>query len=372
MKNLLLITGAGASHDVVDFNAVDVDLICRPPLTRHLFRPPFEYVIKDGETAVVQSKYIDTCLERHPIAQAVGIGLTTNIHRDDSQDAGMEKILLNIKNHPKKLTRRKFWTVPIYLYDLFTYLSKNYIRCITRAPVATNYTWLIDAINNSEYEQLIWLNLNYDLFADFAIKSAANTNLDNFEKYMRLQTPDGLKIKYTKPHGSIDWYKTINVNGLGVNSLSQDALSTNESMIPDDLEKRLSTQTLTHQEVVNNKLNSNLCYPAITAPLGQYNYVIKDHITQIIKDLKTTTDILCVGFSALDEDILDLMKEHIPSVDKLLLVNNDVSSGELAYERIKKHVKTFKAVKSMSLFNGGFSGFVKNGLKQWLKNEYEG
>jgi hypothetical protein len=368
MNSLLLITGAGASFDVVNRSLIPTNTEFRPPLTRDLFYPSPRYIRDFKLEERLESNYVNLCLENHPIAAKIGLDYKIRVVKG-KETKGLEDFLHNLKNDKKILKRNQFWSVPPYLYDLFANISRKYIPTKRQHPIATNYKLLIEAINDSIYSQLIWLNLNYDVLADVALKSSVTKSLDNLANYLKLETQDGLKIMYTKPHGSIDWFKKIDYSGLS-RKITCDYISRNPIGMPIDFENRLSKELFTEAERDNlmRVEPDSRWYPAITAPLGKYEFVCAQHKVEIANKLKNTSSILCIGFSALDRDILDLIRDNIVQIDKLKIVNgNSSAAGNEAYDLIKEYCKEkLNVAKGDSVFNGGFSDFIATGMEGWL------
>ena len=362
MNNLLLITGAGASHDIFDVNRVSFSTRnYQPPLTKDLF------LFGGG----ISSLYSAQCQKGHPMASQVGHDFY-NSFGENSEASNLETFLMKIKNSKSKVVQKKFWAIPLYFFDLFEGIGRHYTS--TNTPgIPSNYESLLASISESDYDQVIWLNLNYDLLADFVIKSTAPSNqLEDFNNYMDLVIPGkkSIKLKYTKPHGSIDWFKLI--KDPQANSRVIDLEEIKIGKVPDDLENLIS------EEVIKAHVNSDGAivgrsrnwYPAITAPIGKYKFVYQVHIDEIIPHLKETYTILCIGFSALDSDILDLIDKNIPEIKKMKIVNGNGEFSGQAYDRIYAHCNRKKiSRKDSSLFTGTFSQFMQDKVNQWLSEK---
>ncbi len=351
MKNLLLITGAGASHGVTD--TPEANLKFKPPLTKHLFNSNF---------ASKENHYIADCLKNNPLAHQAGDVFRNRLN--SGQEDSLEGYLTKLKNSKELPRLRQYWAIPIYLYELFNSVSYSYLP--TSYGLPSNYKELIDAINGSKYDQLIWLNLNYDLLADQAIRISIKNKLTNFklEDYTQLETEDGkLKIKYTKPHGSVDWFYKILIPGVDWQQIKI-GLET----IPVDFPNKLSEEICMGYGLPSGVFPQQY-YPALTAPIGKdYGFIYDKHIQDIIPDLKNTQDVLCIGFSAFDEDILKLIK-NVPQIVKLKIVNEDRKSGREAFGRIQAYHQDIWASVESAEFDGGFSQFIGKELQRWLSRD---
>jgi len=345
-ENLLIITGAGASHDVADPREINVHSDFMPPLTSYLFT--------GGGGQLIES--VNKFLITNPIAAQVG-----KDWRRSKQP--LEEYLSNLKNSKSLMLRKRYWAVPIYLHELFITISNTYINSDS-SGLPSNYASLITAIaKNGNYGQIIWLNLNYDILADYAIKQATNNELRTFADYMNLETPDKIKIKYTKPHGSVDWFRPYKQGEISWGQIKQTKIS-------DNFENALSTEIYTIQFARENSFMpiENHLYPAILAPLGKYDYVYRNHIESIISDLEKiqSLSLLCIGFSALDQDILDLIKNHVRFVKKLKIVNGSPEQGRKAHLNIVRYCERIQIDPERAVFNGGFTTFINEGIDEWL------
>jgi len=167
------------------------------------------------------------------------------------------------------------------------------------------------------------------------------------------------KISYIKPHGSVDWFKLIEG---GPNDL--DILR--GGTLPLGFEQKLQNAEIALEQHTSDHMTRNgktvFKYPAITAPIGQYEPICLKHIEEIKPVLQKTEAILSIGFSALDNDILDLLNENILSVKKLIIVNGDGEEGVRAYRKIASTLKNkLKVTLKDAVFPGGFTHFIGEG-----------
>jgi len=358
MKNLLIITGAGASYDAADPAFYNVEIERRPPLTDQLFQ--VGNLKQPG--AANNNPLVVEYLISNPNAARIGSERPTA--------KSLESYLSELRSHKSKEVRKRYWAVPIYLHDLFLAVSNGYIK--SKAPgVPSNYTALISAILNSNYEQIIWINLNYDLLADYAIKDSWKNDFKTLDDYMNIKTKeDGLEIKYTKPHGSVDWFYSKN------NPMTWDQIRHGKVAIDDNFEESLSKEVYTHYYITEELKYSDdkkklHAYPAILAPLGKYSYVCNKHIETIIPILKDTASVLCIGFSALDGDVLELIEKHMPKIEKIKMVNKDINQSRDAYQRVKsyyeKNGKKINLIDSYVTCARTFTSFIRSGeVHDWL------
>ena len=360
MDNLLIITGAGASYDVVQLPNSLVDVRFRPPLTKDLFRDDLHCT--------------SSCLINNPVANNIGYELKLKLN-SASPEESLESSLLKIKNSELPTIKNKFWSIPLYLHNLFKEISDNFLRTANGSS-PSNYKVLIDAIIKSKYQNIIWINLNYDLLADRVLALTTMSELTSLEDYMNLKTLEGKKIKYTKPHGSVDWYRLTGNSNTDHSNDWENIMSGKAPL--EDFENKLSGEIFTLQTakeriIDHEKRNKskpkmilkNSFYPAISVPLGEYKYTYQEHIDAIIPDLKNTESVLCIGFSALDSDILYLIKDNIPKVRKLGIVSENTENGMKTFNRIITKCSNIR-VEGEKVFNQGFSKFLEKDIYSWL------
>ncbi len=358
-KKILLITGAGASFDCIDVarTGLPIDNRYQPPLTTNLFQPPITITgVPNGEGEVIQS-----ILAKHTVAAKVGykLGMT------DQSEIGLEKRLNSIKCSQKLTIANQFWSVPLYLRELFKEISDKYLG--SKKGIATNYSLLLDALIENNYTQLVWLNLNYDLFGDRAIVGVTGgLNFKNMSDYLNRKTIDGMSIKYTKPHGSINWVRQIKDTQLQVSHIKEQEISTN-------IADAIGEDVFLDFEANHRKIHEVSRYPAITAPTGHYDkFVFEDHRAQLSSAIKDIHKVLMIGFNALDQDILNFIKANLNLINDLKIVNGDFDSGRRSFQYLLNSgipiTQVIKIDPNDSIYDGGFSKFVNEGMNLWLRS----
>ncbi len=115
MDNLLIITGAGASHDLVVVRGPN-------PLINEEFRPPLTRDLFNTNTLCTSNS-----LKTNPVANDVGYKLNFRLN-SDSPEESLESFLSEIKNSEKPTIRNQFWSIPLYLHDLFEQISTHFLR----------------------------------------------------------------------------------------------------------------------------------------------------------------------------------------------------------------------------------------------------
>lgn len=349
-NKLLIITGAGASYDLVNtsVSTVSVAHAYRPPLTNYIFKAPVGPAVKSGE-----SSCISDILVKHPLAAAAGTRYYIN--NSSGQDSRpLEKYLFDLKGSEYPTEQQLFWAVPLYLKELFNAISRRYLPGGTN--IATNYLFLLDKLKRSSYKDIVWMNMNYDLFADYALRVHLKEpeKLNDLDEYMNLETKDGLRIKYTKPHGSVDWVRKFKNKDIQEDDVRR-------GNAPENFEEKLEAKIYSNRGGKITGGDEGFTFPAISTPIGKYDFVCKEHKEEIEKALQEVDAVFCIGFSALDEDILSVMR-NMPLIQRLCIVNGGYDNGRKVFVNIKnfgiKINECYGRDDNKGIYHSGFSGFI--------------
>ena len=108
-------------------------------------------------------------------------------------------------------------------------------------------------------------------------------------------------------------------------------------------------------------------YPALSAPLGEQDELVcpKEHVEYVeeITGHWDPLDVLVIGYSGLDQGVLELLSWGGRSINSLAVVSNSADSAELTAERISAHVRVADCVcgQRPAIFGDGFAEFVDDG-----------
>ncbi|MFA5858844.1 MAG: hypothetical protein WC955_07240 [Elusimicrobiota bacterium] len=351
MKTLLIITGAGASNDLL-LNKYKTNPLYKPPLTKHLFNPEYEDNRNPNDT------WIKKCLDLYPLAAQVG--------DEYSEENALEKYLISLKQGNALEKNRYFETVK-YIQHLFEEISIKYVTTNTGLP--SNYLSMINIIAKSKYNNLVWINMNYDLFADYALDATCQERIKDINSYTNLQLQTGLLVKYIKPHGSVNWWRrNINQDQKTIMTIRDNI---KRGVYPEGFESTYFSKDISivlRKNIYGTTIPSNcIWFPALIAPIGEYSFICPEHVEKAIPDLKNTTDLLCIGFNALDKDILALIKENVFKISKLLLVNGGQDYAKAALKRLRDYNINILQDDNSVIYHHGFSDLVKKDLSNWLR-----
>jgi len=178
-NRLMIILGAGAPCDCADRDtAAQVSDVYRPPLTKDIFAQQF-----------------DGILGRYPRVTARLDELRTKLAKGGNFEEIFRGLLESARNH------QNFWPLqlPLYLRELFWTISLDYLQG------SSKFDTLVRRVLESRFEEVMFFNLNYDLFLENALTNYDHHEFGSLSSYL----PQSKKWRYVKPHGSVNWARIL-------------------------------------------------------------------------------------------------------------------------------------------------------------------
>jgi hypothetical protein len=110
-------------------------------------------------------------------------------------------------------------------------------------------------------------------------------------------------------------------------------------------------------------------YPALSAPLGSEDELScpPDHVAFLRQTLESMgpLNLLVIGYSGYDQEVLRLLKEHTAGVKSLLVANGTENASRETAARIME--QSGKGFGEGSVFAGGFGELVSTGrLREYV------
>jgi hypothetical protein len=205
------------------------------------------------------------------------------------------------------------------------------------------------------FERVLFLSVNYDLFLEAAIERYEAHEFTSVNSYV----PDSKKWLLVKPHGSVNWARTLeNCPKYG------DGLP----RAPSDLQEaprftpgiRLVYRSAERNDyyVPGSTEEVGYLYPQIVVPVDRPKEFVcpPSHSDQASAFVAECRNFLLIGFSAHDDDILKLLK-RMPARSRLTVV----SSGDArkVYDRIISGAVGLEARGLVTSFwDDGFASYV--------------
>jgi len=338
---LAVILGAGASHDVCPYKGPIKDLRWKPPIVKTMF---------DGSA-------LDEVLARHPEAAA----LMSSVRTDVRAGLTFEQSLRAHLSNPNPYVQRQMAFVPIALHEFFYLVSTNFTN------EAVNYSHLVNRTIGQGIHTA-YITVNYDTLLDTSLSKVTGVAFDSVESYV--SSTDWILVKL---HGSVGWgypWDTAEDSGL---TLTEDSLSLLWPAVltgaidmyrpplslgvlsrvkalsyplpaknPDVIDVGPDPGTFFHQ---GGSGGGDVCYPALALPVtGKYGFVCPpSHLEALKAFLADCENFLFIGFSANDQDLLDLLKDTVQNVKSFCVVAGPPpDQAEGAASRLLQAVPRFR------------------------------
>jgi hypothetical protein len=343
VPNLVVITGAGASHDCASGNVVKYGGLA-PPLVKDLFSDDYR-----------------DALNRYPLVRQAATDIRRATRGAGDSAIPLEEFLRDhLRASENPYTQRRYRQIPLYLQEVL-----NSTRGYTPEP--DNYNALVNAA--LEFDTVLFLTLNYDTILDDRI--AEYQPLEDLDWYVK--TDDRWAL--VKLHGSVNWGWPIELppetqyastvewaNGL------IDGLARLPEFDPAEIVLRKGTDVAHFR--LGDVESHTVYYPALAVPLGEADdLVCPPHHVDVAREALAASDglnLLVVGYSGADREVLRLLTESGNKPRKVLIANGPVETTIAAAGRIGEAFG-IETVDDEWIFPGGFTDLVAQGaLHQWL------
>jgi len=346
-SRLIVVTGAGASFDCAGPDvARDAEL--RPPLVADLFDRKFADILNE-----------------YPLAEQVAPNIRASV---GTGAIALERYLREeLLGSSFPHLRRRYQAIPLYLQHLFWKISEGY----TQHP--DNYDRLItEALR---LDRVTFVTLNYDTILDQRL--AIDSSLDDIADYVSSTRTWSL----VKLHGSVNWGRRLVdgpdvrrkmiTPGLMVKTYAADFATIGEDpTVADEIELRTGSleDFRTDASAIHR---GSLFYPVVAVPLGSQDEIVcpashVEHLREHIRDSAEGLNLLVIGYSGLDQEVLGLLGWSERPVRALRVING-------SYERSMETVQTlaqrlrFPPTEEMA-FAGGFSDFINTDLERFIRS----
>lgn len=303
-----MLLGAGASHDSVSSEPRGDPRVWRPPLVTDLFSERFEQV-----------------LLRYPMVHNAAPEIRHATTLRQPAQIGLEDYLRSsFRDSDDHDDKRTYAAVPLYLQELLVEVGRHW----TTAPDSYQ---LLDSLLRRNFREIVYVTLNYDTLLDGVL--ARRHPLRTFDDYIR----DDARWSLIKPHGSTTWRRRI-LNASASSGWSfADPLPIIEEA--DDLDHVWSDDLATLRQRHDSKGDLVFCYPALSVPLGPGEKTLncpeihlewlRDHLSK-----SGAINLLTIGYSGADTDVLELIAEAGSEIKTALVVCGDQVTAHQAFDRV--------------------------------------
>ena len=344
MKSLIVVLGAGASHDCLQGSADGYEEH-QPPLAKELFDRRFSRI-----------------LERYPLAQMEAADIIPALA---TGAVGLEEHLLDLKESKLDIYSQARWReIPLYLQELLFQLSLPIAEHrphggFTNRP--GNYDGLVNAV--LRLDEILFITLNYDTILDSRLAHYPSTLPDSLDWYI---TPDR-NWSLLKLHGSVNWgNRVLNdpiptpEGGTGTNVVLE---------LGDALELDPKVQHLGKYPTVDalrwsRQPGGEFYYPALSVPLGPEDGLScpethQDFLQERLRRIDLL-NLLVIGYSGLDKSVLRLLRESGKELGRVKIVNGDTRLGYDSATNLAAGLEQPFDPAPVT-FDGGFRDFMAGG-----------
>lgn len=335
MKRLTLVLGAGASKGCAGNGiAATVNHDFCPPLVQELFDRRFDSVL-----------------------QRFG---TLSVHLDDMRtelkkcDVNFERLLQEFYEAAERRDDRWPLDIPLYLRDLLWTISDAYV------VGSSKYDTLVQRVLSSSFDKIMFLNLNYDLFLEYALRDCSRHEFDTVGAYI----PDKKKWILIKPHGSVNW-ATVLENWPRYPSGDCKPFPSHLDEPPKFRSEIHVVLRATHHPkgFYLAGVSEHRLYPRMVVPVDDpktKRFVCpQEHEERAKEFVDDCTTFLIIGFSGRDDDVVKLL-QGMPSGSRVVLV----SQGDVrkVFDRMRPGAQGLDSKGAVvELHNDGFASFVESG-----------
>lgn len=381
----LIIVGAGASFDSIDFSKngfsdgkIGIFNEWKPPLTNEIF----DTSRFDFDRSNLIEKYNVEKISRE---------CSYKLDQTSGYNTSLESLVYYIRYN--KAEKDKDWynhliNFNFYISELFRRISKEYEPYHSMS----NYGRLISQIEECSNYKACFVNFNYDLLLE--------QNIDNISETKNLDDYINGNIKVIKIHGACNWFRAAGRvhkdDGDFTEKGKEYATRYNnaENIIKKEKEESIDYGGKCHhiiknREGVKNRIDENnskrewnyletdfsfmggntlLHYiPNIMMPINKKDRFVcpENHISELKNQLKIIDKIIIIGWKAGDNILLNILKEELDKNNKKDIPVIVVSpSGSLEVrEKIRKHC----CLNNIFSVSEGFSKFSLSLFGEILK-----
>ena len=310
--------GVGSPHALEHIQA----RFLRPPLVTELFDPRFAGI-----------------LDKYPIAQWAA----SDVRKRTAEPVVIEEYLREqLRDSDDLRDQRKFHAIHFYLQDLLWTISNHY----TRLP--DNYFRLMTGC--LRLPKVAFITLNYDTLLDDRLR--LDSPIDSMDDYVQPSRNWSL----IKLHGSVDWGLPIR----GPAPMDRMAVEPPSTIHVDRNDFRLRRAD-TIEAVRYDREQQEHLYPALSVPVGTRDeFSCPANHVEYLRDLiaqQKRLDVLMLGYSALDEEVLTLFRESSQPLRSLCVVNANEADAGAAWRRVANVVPVAHGPASR-IYEQSFADFV--------------
>jgi hypothetical protein len=346
---LMIIFGAGASYDSSSENPTpDSVLDSSDPLA----------IAKD-ELYLERMPLAKQLFQNRPIftaARRTFVECTSIMNDLTGKDVPVEEMLQTFKDQAAINSRRHTQLAAIRFY-LRQIIQQTQVQWLAKVHEVHNYKSLFDQIENWRAERkdqsdVCIVTFNYDTLIEHGLIDVG-LNISEIGHYVGVHP-----YKFFKLHGSINWWREVRGGAANFDQVISCA---------NDLQLGSSIVYRNYNEDKRPLMHlQGLWFPAIAIPVSaktvfecpaEHQAVLKTMLPQIDK-------ILTVGWRGAEVPFVELLRDHLPSNVRGLVVSAGKDDTDETVNRLNK-----VGISGIKRYESGFTSFVKNhAINQLLRD----
>jgi hypothetical protein len=341
---LLVILGAGASHDIMPA----VNMGGRPPLTGEIF-PRF------GET-----------LKRYPGANEAW---TRILHGLATEGQTVETQLQSLRDQSVGYDplKRHLMAVQFFLQDVFETVSTDWSRDQFPGEV-NNLRYLVGQLEQWRVrakQPILYVTFNYDTLLESELGREVGAMFESMDRYL------GDERSVIKVHGSYNWKRLVTgTMPLLISDGDYGAVITASPGL------NLTDEYHVIASPVQVRLNNAILAPAVSIPVVQKSAsefsCPPEHLSRMRDWMHNVKNVLVVGWHGAEEHFLKELSVNLRSGAELTIVGQPQSGADLngSMHAVDASeigwVKTAGVFASAGKFRTGFSRFVRDSFDEYV------
>lgn len=354
---LMVVLGAGASHDAFNPSIENYGGPWRPPLADDLFgnRAVFSNVIRD----------------RYPQALVAVRRLRERVGQGAYVETALAEMLAEAGTYPPLKTAMA--AIRFYLQDIVDECGRS-VGLIG----FTNHVSLVSQLDqwrHGRQEPVLYVTFNYDTLVEQACQIVLKKRYAAMDAYV-----DDARAAIVKLHGSVDWWHPVENPFPGGGSL--DSLRTalieavgSVAVVDDVFEWHVAGNLVRSNDGAVGGL-ARLSFPALAIPIELKDGFVcpESHLGRLRSLLSRVDRLICIGWRAREADFLELMMRTLAGPIAGLVV----TATEAGALRVRERLSGLPDVnwapdvtsQTQSPSAGAFSKMVTDGfLSRFLADE---
>jgi hypothetical protein len=338
---LFVLVGAGASADCASPSVAIGRPERKPPLTKELFDDRFEPILRE-----------------YPLAQAAALDMRREGVLDGA--VALERFLATrYAASGRRADQRKFRALPCYLQHVLWEVSEGYTYH------ADNYDALIYNVIDAVASAVV-ITLNYDTLLDQRLELYEGMRFADVDDYV--SPARGWSL--VKLHGSTNWAQGITTPGVSGDAWHEPPADID---VDDNITVMGPTKGAGLQDLrFKSTQPPHKFFPTLSVPLGADDLIAcpESHVEFLRSQLASVNavDLLVVGYSAYDREVIKLLAASGREIRSLFVVNQDGATAMDVLARLSGELHAPRLALGAG-YTGSFNAFAQSdGIDNYVRD----